>query len=303
MRDLKEYRIANSPAEAVAMLKAGPGKGCFVAGGTDLRIADCRCDYLVDITQAGLTGIDSSEQGDVFIGSTTSLQDCLCNGVLEEFAGGVISKVAGQCGDLSVRNKATLGGNLCNALPSADMAPVLLALDAVCIILDEESQEMVPLAEFFEAPRRTVLKNRLLAGVVLQGEVAHWRCRFYRLTRSAVDVPLVQVAVALEVTEGVIAQARVALGAVAPVPMRSQLAEAFLVDQKLAEITPEMVEDVALLAASECDPVDDDLASAEYRTDMVRVLTRRMICQVLAKEGVIDCSEAEHTDGNDGGAA
>jgi len=303
MRDLKEHRIANSPAEAVAMLNAGPGKGCYVAGGTDLNLGNAECDYLVDITQAGLNGINSSDQGDVLIGAATPLQDCFNDIALKEYAGGAISQVAGQCGELSIRSKATIGGNLCNASPSADMAPVLMALDAVCIILDEESQESIPLAEFFVAPGRTVLEGSLLAGVILPGEAALWRCRSYRLTRSAEDVPLVQVAVAVEVTDGVISQARIALGAVAPIPLRSQLAENFLVNQKVAELTPEMVEDVALLAASECDPLDDELASAEYRTDMVRVLTRRMICRVLAEEGMVTCVDADHVEGDDGGAA
>ncbi len=112
-----------------------------------------------------------------------------------------------------------------------------------------------------------------------------------------------QVAVALEVIEGVINYARIALGGVAPVPLRSQLAEKLLVGLKVDEIIPALVEDVALIASSECDPADDDLASAEYRTDMVRVVTRRLICRVLAEEGMEDCLVVDPLDGDEGGAA
>ena len=303
MRDLKEYRTATSPAEAVAMLKAGPGKGCYIAGGTDLYISTQDYDYVVDINQAGLDGITGSGQGDVLIGATTPLQECFNSELLKNFAGGEISRVAGQCGDRSVRSTATIGGNLCNALPSADMAPVLMALDTECIILDENSEERLPLADFFVAPRQTVLKKRLLVGLVLSGETSGWRCQNIKLTRSADDIALVLVAVALKVKNGSIKQARIALGGVAPVPLRSLLAENFLVNLRLQEITPLMVEDVAIIAASECDPIDDHRASAEYRTDMVRVLTRRLICRVLAEEGMDSCNDTDHTGGNEGGVA
>lgn len=303
MRDFKECRIASSPAEAVAMLKAGPGQGCYMAGGTNLNRTCQDFDYLVDIKQAGLEGIDGSTEGDVLIGAATPLQECLDSRVLNDYAGGVISRVAGQYGNRSLRSSATIGGNLCHALPSADMAPVLMALGAVCIILDEDSQESLPLEDFFVAPGQTVLDNRLLAGLVLPSGLSGWRCQNYKLTGSAGDIALVQVAVALNVIEGVINQGRIALGGVAPVPLRSYLAENLLVGFKVAEITPELVEDVSVIAASECDPAEDDLASAEYRTDMVRVITRRMICRVLAEEGLEDCTGADPLDGGNGGAA
>ncbi len=303
MRNFKDCRTANSPAEAVVMLTTGPGQGCFLAGGTNINRACPDCDFLVDITQAGLSGIDGSPEGDVLIGATTSLQECLDSGVLKDFAGGAISWVAGQYRNRDIRTSATIGGNLCHALPSADMAPVLMVLGAVCIIIDEDSQESVPLEDFFVLPGQTVLDSRLLAGLVLPGRAGRWQCQSHKLTRSAEGVALVQVAVALEVIDGIIHLARIALGGVGPTPLRCHLAEQLLTDLKVAEMTPELVEDVALIAASECDPADDDLASAEYRTDMVRVFTRRLICRVLAEEGMDECPESDPVDDDHGGAA
>jgi aerobic carbon-monoxide dehydrogenase medium subunit len=303
MRDLREYRIATSPAEAVAMLKAGPGRGRFIAGGTDLYLGGQDYDFVVDINQAGLSGISKNEQGDILIGSATPLQDCFKSDLIKNFAGGEISTVAGQCGNRPVRTTATIGGNLCNALPSADMAPVLMALDAVCFLVDVDSQESLPLTEFFLGPRKTVLDGRLLAGLVLPNEAAGWSCQSYKLTRSAEDISLVQVAVALEIKDHTITTARIALGAVAPRPMRSQLAEELLVGLKLAEITPNLLEDVAVIAASECEPIDDHRASSEYRRDMVRVFTKRLICRVLAEEGLETCRGNDFSDGDGGGAA
>ena len=285
------------------MLKAGPGKGRYVAGGTDLFVGSTKCDFVVDINQAGLGGIASSDLGDVLIGAATPLQDCVNSEVLQKFAGGEVCRVAGQCGNRPVRTTATIGGNICNALPSADMAPVLIALDAMCFIIDEESQESIPLTEFFVGPRKTVLDKRLLAGLALPGDVAGWICETYKLTRSAEDIALVQVAVSMDVEDGALANVRIVLGSVGPVPLRCLLAEDQLTGLKLKDLTPDHIEIVSVIAAGECSPIDDHRASAEYRTDMVRVWTRRLICRVLARHGMDTCQEEKNTDDDKGGAA
>jgi carbon-monoxide dehydrogenase medium subunit len=201
------------------------------------------------------------------------------------FASGAISFVAAHCGNRPVRTTATVGGNLCNGLPSADMAPVLLALDATCYIIDTDSQESLPLTDFFVGPRLTVLEDRLLVGVALPGECAGWRCASHKLTRSAEDISLVQVTVALGIDGDRVQEARIALGAVAPVPMRATLAESMLTGQKIKDITPEVMRDAAHLAASESHPLDDHRASAEYRREMVKVMTRRLVARLLSDTG------------------
>ena len=85
------------------------------------------------------------------------------------------------------------------------------------------------------------------------------------LTRSAEDISLVQVVVALGFDGDEVAIARIALGAVAPVPLRATLAEAQLTGHKIGDISPELIADAAEIAAGECEPRDDHRASAEYR--------------------------------------
>ena len=293
MWNLQEYRFATNPAEAVALMRKGPGKGAYIAGGTDMLLEHPSCDFVVDINKAGIGDIARTAGGDLFIGAVATLQDIVDNSFVRGFAGGAVSSAASQCGNRPVRTTGTVGGNLCNALPSADMAPVLLALDATCYITDEDSQESLPLTDFFVGPRLTVLEDRLLVGVALPGECAGWRCASHKLTRTAEDISLVQVAVSLGVDEGRIKEARIALGAVAPVPMRAILAETMLIGQEITAITPDVLGDVAAIAAGECDPLDDHRASAEYRRDMVAVLTRRLVARILADDG----------DNREGGAA
>ncbi len=296
-QSIKELRVATSPAEAVAMLRSGPGRGCYVAGGTDLIPSREGYDFLVDINQVGLTGLDRTAQGDVIIGATTPLSLIRHHDVIRGFAGGELARLAGQWGQGPERSAATIGGHLCRALPPADLAPVLLTLDALCFIVDEESQESLLLADFFPAPERTILGDRLLAGVVLPGEAASRRC--HALEAKGEDAALVQVAVGLDVSEGVITTARIALGALAPVPLRCLLAEDQLAGQKVVDITRDVIEDVAVIAAGESDPVDDHRASAGYRQDQARELTRRLLCRALGESGGPDCGD----DGDEGEVA
>ncbi len=285
MWNLQEYRFASSPAEAVALMRKGPGKGAYIAGGTDMLLEHPTCDFVVDVNQAGIGDIARTGDGDLFLGAAATMQNIADNSLVTGYAGGAVSIAAAQCGNRPIRTTATVGGNLCNALPSADMAPVLLALDATCYIADEDCQESLPLSDFFVGPRLTVLDDRLLVGVALSGECANWRCASHKLTRTAEDISLVQVAVALGVDDGRIQEARIALGAVAPVPMRATLAETMLKGREIAAITLDVMRDVAAIAAGECDPLDDHRASADYRRDMVNVLTRRLVERILTDEG------------------
>lgn len=277
MWDLKDYRMASNPAHAVELMQAGPGVGRYIAGGTDLILEKPDCDFVVDISGAGLDDVVRTNDGDLFMGAATTLENLTQNPLVTGFAGGALSRMAHICCNRPVRTNATVGGNLCSALPSADMAPVLLALDAACFVMGHEEQESMALADFFVGPRLTVLDGRLLMGLALPGIAAGWRCHCHKFTRSAEDISLIQVAVALGVEDEIITDARIALGAVAPVPMRSALAENLLTDRPLSEITPEVMAEVGEMAAGESEPIDDHRASAEYRRDMVRVLTRRLL--------------------------
>lgn len=285
MWNLKDYRFATNPAEAVAMMREGPGKGAYIAGGTDMLLIHPDCDYVVDVNQTGISDLARTPAGDLFIGAAASLQSVAESDLVIDFADGALSLAAAHCGNRPVRTTATVGGNLCHALPSADMAPVLLALDATCYIADTDHQESLPLDDFFVGPRRTVLEDRLLVGVALPGTCADWRCAVHKLTRSAEDISLVQVVVALKIENGNIEDARIALGAVAPVPMRAVQAEAMLVGLDVAAVTPDVLESIGQMAAAECEPRDDHRASEEYRRDMVRVMTIRLVDGILSDNG------------------
>src|SRR6202521_2076924 len=145
-------------------------------------------------------------------------------------------------GSIQVRNLATVGGNICNAAPSADMAPPLVALDAEAVIAGPNGRRRVPMASFFTGVRQTVLApDELLVEFVIPSPGPRSGGSYLRHTpRRELDIAVVGVASQVTLRDGgVCAKARIALAAVAPVPLRATAAEQSLEGQAL---TPERIE-------------------------------------------------------------
>jgi aerobic carbon-monoxide dehydrogenase medium subunit len=195
-----------------------------------------------------------------------------------------LSESAALVGSVQVRNLATLGGNLCNAAPSADMAPPLLALDAEVVIVGMKGERRVPLADFFTGVRRTVLAaDEMLVEIVVPAPGLRSGGNYLRHTpRRELDIAVVGVAAQLTLANGVCSKARIALAAVAPVPLRARQAEQALEGKP---VTPEAIERAAELAVGVAKPISDQRGSADYRRHLVRVLTRRTLRTALTRAG------------------
>jgi carbon-monoxide dehydrogenase medium subunit len=193
-----------------------------------------------------------------------------------------IAESGALVGSVQVRNLATVGGNLCNAAPSADMAPPLIALDAVAVIAGPKGRRRVPLAEFFTGVRRTVLgADELLVELVVPDSGASSGGNYLRHTpRRELDIAVVGVAAQVTLAGGKCAKARIALAAVAPTPVRATAAERALEGQTL---TPELIERAAGLAVEAAKPIADQRGSVEFRRHLTRVLTRRTLTTALAR--------------------
>ena len=183
-------------------------------------------------------------------------------------------------GNEQVRNRATLGGNLCTASPAADSAPALLTLEANVVIRGAAGERRVPIAEFFLGPRKTALhKGELLVGVIIPAPPVGAVGTYVKLSRrKAGDLAIVGVAALAYPHNGGYSW-RLALGAVAPTPIRAPEAEATLNtghDEAAIEYATKCAFDA-------CCPIDDIRASAEYRKAMVSRIARRAIEGVLEK--------------------
>jgi CO/xanthine dehydrogenase FAD-binding subunit len=225
--------------------------------------------------------VERSESGGLRVGAgvaarTIEVADPVRDGFL------ALAESAGVVGSLQIRHLATLGGNLANAAPSADMAPPLLALEAECVIAGPRGRRSVPAAEFFQGVRRTVLApDELLVEIVIPAPGPGSGGTYVRHTpRRELDIAVVGVASQLTVRDGMCVKARIALAAVAPVPLRATKAEARLEGES---VTPELIEEASRLAVESATPISDQRGSADFRRHLVRVLTRRTLTTALAR--------------------
>jgi carbon-monoxide dehydrogenase medium subunit len=275
-----DYFAPQSLGDATALLRRYGTKAKLLAGGTDLFLRMERRavepGVVVDVKKVrALQGIKASAKGLTIRAAT--LMDEIVSSPLVQRRYRIIAEAAVAVGSIQTRNRATLGGNLCNASPAADTAPALIALAARARIAGSRREREVALEEFFLAPGKTCLQSdELLKEIFIPSPAGKAGSSFQRCTRTAMDIALVNCAAFLTLApkEGVIGEIRIALGAVAPTPVRARPAEDLLRGK-----TPDKdaVEEAAALAAASVSPIDDVRSSAAYRRAMVRVLTRRAI--------------------------
>lgn len=209
------------------------------------------------------------------IGALTRVRAVELDPALTRRATAVV-EAARVLGSVQIRTMATVGGNLCHATPSAELPPALLVLDAVAEVAGPAGERSLPLAELFAGPGRTTLApGELLTAVQLRGARSGvGSCYLRQTVRWAMDLAGVGVAAAVESDGDTVVGARVALGAVAPVPLLVPGAAAAVVG---AELSPEVVEEAGARAAAACSPISDARGTAGYRRQVVAVLVARAL--------------------------
>jgi len=258
-----------------------------LAGATDLipamRRGEAQPRVLVNLKHLPrLTSIRRTRSG-VTIGACVKVADLLTDRVVVEHLP-LLAEVARDFGSPQIRALATVGGNLCNAAPSADLALPLLVLDASVAVRSRRGVRRMPLSEFVRGVNKTALRRgEILTAVHVPWSPTGTGAAHAKLgVRRAMDLALVGVAAALTVARDGrrCTQARLALGAVAPIPMRARRAEALLEDN---EITSALIAEAAATAAAEARPISDLRASADYRREMVETLARRVLEEALRR--------------------
>lgn len=276
------YLKAGTIEEATTLLKSHGSKARVIAGGTDLMVQVrqkvVRPDFVIDIEAIpGLDSLHFDEGVGLTIGAATPVRTLETSPEVR-LNYPMLSQAAGQLASVAIRNVGTVGGNLCNASPSADTAPALLALSAEARIAGPSGTRQVPLEEFFVGPGKTVLEEGELL-VELWVPPVHPRARgvyFKHSIRGSIDLAIIGVAVlAVYDPQGTIFEdVNIALGAVAPTPMRAKRAEVLLKGQ---EVSDALIQTAAEIAAKESKPITDIRGTAAYRREMVQVFTRRAL--------------------------
>jgi len=271
--------------EALAMLAEDGAMP--IAGGTnvvvDLRSGKRQPRALVDVTRLpGLRGIQRVN-GHLVIGGGTTISDLLHDPLIAQHAP-ALREAAQVFANPLIRNRATVAGNLVDASPAADTAPPLLVLDAEVELSSKTGIRRVSLADFLVGVRKTLRRpDELLTGVRFPVPSAGSASHFHKLgLRKADAISVLSAAVAVTWdAAGRCTAARIALGALAPRPLRATAAEAVLLGHAL---TPARVAEAARLASEAARPIDDIRGTAAYRCEVTEVVVRRLLSKVLTTE-------------------
>jgi aerobic carbon-monoxide dehydrogenase medium subunit len=285
-----EYYAPGSLEDALRLLDGHQGETRILAGGTDLvvqmKYGRTNPAVVVDVKKIpDLNRLEWSDEGGLFIGAAVPVRQIVDFGpVLSNYR--ILHQACSLIGSFQLRSRATVGGNICNGAPSADSAPPLLCLDAVVTAAGRGGVRSIPIGEFFAGPGKTALAtNEIAVGIRVpfppKDSFGHYQ---RHIPRQDMDIAVVGVGAFLgfQPDDSPCLDARIALGAVAPTPIRVPVAESLLKGKDLAE---SLIEEAARLASEECRPITDIRGSAGYRKEIVKVLVRRALTEVWHASG------------------
>ena len=281
------YHAPKTIEELSSVLSQYRGKAKILCGGTDLIVAMkdkvTKPECVIDISDlAALCGIRPQEGKGVMIGAATKLDEIERSALIREkyYA---LYQGASVVGSPQVRAMGTIGGNSCTASPAADTPPALIALGAKVNLVSQKGTRQMALGEFIRGNRETALgEDEFLESFVLEEPWPNSASRYLIMgLRGAMEIDMVNVAVnlALDPGNGKVKEVRIVLGAVAPAPLRARQAENLLKGN-----VPEdaLLDKVSETCASESRPIDDFRATAAYRREIVKVLSKRTLKEVLS---------------------
>ena len=278
-----EYHAPKTLSEACVLLDELGERAIVLGGGSDLlhkmKNGHLVPEHVVSLKHMKhLREITYDKSRGVVIGSLITPNDIYTSRMLQEKYLS-LPMTAHEMGNPQVRNRGTVGGNICNASPLADTPPLLIALNASVKIVEYAGERIVPLEEFICGPGKTLIRrDEILTEVIIPDQPATGSTYAKFGLRKSGALAVVGVAVSVTVKDGVIMDSRIVMGAVAPVPLRARDAEDTLRGQT---ITDELLEKAAAVAAAESRPISDLRGSAEYRRELVRVLTKRSLRKAI----------------------
>lgn len=278
----KKYFEPTSIKECTALLNEYGKSARILAGGTDivprLKNKIIKIETLISLQSIPeLYALEKTDEG-LKIGAMVTLRNITKSKLLDD-GYKVIAEAAGHISSMQVRNIATIGGNTCNASPSADSVPALLVSDAFANISGPQGERKIPLINFFKGPGKTDLQEgELLTGFTVPVPALRTGAVYKKFTiRGDTDISIVGVGARLDLnSNGVIENARIALAAVGPTPIRAYEVEKLLVGKVFSD---ELVKEAGNLAEKGCNPITDQRATKEYRKEMVNVWVRNALIE------------------------
>ncbi|MEM6280793.1 MAG: FAD binding domain-containing protein [Chloroflexota bacterium] len=279
----KNYYTVTSIDEALDLLAEHRESARIIAGGTDIMIELERgsrkgVTALIDITR--VPGMDdiTIENDTVMLGALVTHNHIVGDERMVELAL-PLAQACWEVGAPQIRNRATIAGNLITASPANDTITPLMALGASVVLRSKETERTVPLADFYTGFRQNVMQpDEMMTAVTFPAMAENTRAMFYKLgLRRAQAISVVNATAVLQMDGDTIQEATITLGSVAPTIIRVPNAENALIGNPL---TRDVIDTAARAAAATPTPIDDVRGTAEYRSEMVRVLVSRVLRQL-----------------------
>jgi CO/xanthine dehydrogenase FAD-binding subunit len=276
-----DYYQPQTLKEAFSLMEKLKGRAKYIAGGTDILVKmkqkAIQAEALVSLR--GVSALSNiGHNGGLSLGSMTPMRSLERDPVIiQEYA--ALARAASLLANPQVRNVATVGGNLCNAAPSADCAPPLLVMQASLKLQGPGGEREVSIDKFFTGPGDTCMEpEEVLTHIQIPKKAKHTGMAFLKVGRVAQDIAVVNAAAVLVVDKTRCVECRLALGAVAPVPLRLRGVEKLVEGE---EIGPELLDRVSQMAEQAVSPITDVRSREEYRRIMSGVLIKRSILQAM----------------------
>ena len=274
-----EYVRPDTLDEALAVLAQDPDESKVLAGGQSLipmmnfRLA--RPERLVDINRVpGLAGTELRADRLHIAARTRHL--ALQNTDVQGPLGHLLRRAAVNVGHLPIRTRGTFGGSIAHCDAASEWCLVAALLDAEMTVRSEaRGERSIAAADFFQSIFTTAMESdEILTSISLPALDDTYVTGISEFARRAGDFAIVAATAAVQVTDGIVTDARVSLGGVSEIPFRSTAAEQTMLGE---EWSPSLVEAAAEAAATEVDPPSDTHGDAEYRRDLVRALLPRAL--------------------------
>ncbi len=274
------YYTVGSTAEALELLQQYQGRARIIAGGTDLMLEMERgkraeVEALIDITRIPHQDNITLHGDTIHLGLLVNHNHVVGSALIRERAL-PLAQACWEVGAPQIRNRATIAGNVITGSSANDTIVPLMVLDATVTLASVDGERAVRLSDFYTGLRKTVMRpNELLTGISFPALKANERGVFIKLgLRRAQAISVTNVATVLRFDGENVVSAAIALGSVAPTVIRVAGAEAALIGQPL---TDEVIRNAARIASATPTPISDIRSTAEYRTEMVKVLVARSL--------------------------
>jgi len=287
------YLSPTTIEEAISFFGEHSQTSKYMAGGTDIIVKVkegwMEPDFLISLKNIEeMSALHKNEAtGELSIGALVT-HAVLEKSLMIQNQYPIIYDAVSNIGSLQVRNMGTIGGNLINAVPSADGAIPLIALDGVALLHGPDGERSSEVKDLFIAPYKTILKpGEILKKITIPPQAPNTGSAYMKFgRRAAMELPLIGIGVLLTLDDDLTTcnRARICLGVAAPTPMRALEAENFLIGK---EINEEILIEAGNMAAEESKVRDSVRGKAWHRKEMIRVYVKRMglKCLEIIKNG------------------